>query len=88
MRVKRQFSVRSSEPLGCTQLYLTSGLLPRGPSLAWVSAGLREKRVDAINTFRVSAGHFRRFAYFRVVRFDVSAAKLDFVAGFDSRQLH
>jgi hypothetical protein len=30
----------------------------------------------------------RHFAYFRVVRFDVSAGQHDFCAGFDSRQLH
>ena len=30
----------------------------------------------------------RRFAYFRVVRFGVSAGQVDFCAEFDSRQLH
>jgi len=30
----------------------------------------------------------RRFAYFRVVRFDVSAGQRHFCSGFDSRQLH
>jgi hypothetical protein len=30
----------------------------------------------------------RRFAYFRVVGFDISAGQQDFCDGFDSRQLH
>jgi hypothetical protein len=30
----------------------------------------------------------RRFAYFRVVNFDISAVQRDFCDGFDSRQLH
>jgi hypothetical protein len=30
----------------------------------------------------------RRFAYFRVVDFDISAGQRDFCDGFDSRQLH
>jgi hypothetical protein len=30
----------------------------------------------------------RRFAYFRVVNFDISAGHRDFCGGFDSRQPH
>jgi hypothetical protein len=48
-----------------------------------LSAGLR--RVDAINTFRVSPGHF---TLFHVVKSIVSAAQQTFASGFDSRQLH
>ncbi|MFZ0231009.1 MAG: hypothetical protein WAL41_29625, partial [Mycobacterium sp.] len=42
-------------------------------------------RVDAVNTFRVSAG---RFASFRVVKSSISAVHAVLCAWFDSRQLH
>ena len=46
------------------------------------------KHVDAINTFRVSAGRFTYFALFHVINFSISAGHADFRAEFDSRQLH
>ena len=57
----------------------------RGPASVGVSARRRLRHVDAINTFRASAG---RFTSFRVVKFGVSAAQNEFCVWFDSRQLH
>jgi hypothetical protein len=42
-------------------------------------------RVDVVNTFRVSAGHF---AYFRVISRADSDVSAGFSSGFDCRQLH
>ena len=45
--------------------------------------------VEAVRAFRASPQIVsRRFALFRVVKFGVSAAQLDFCSGFHSRQLH
>jgi hypothetical protein len=44
--------------------------------------------VDAINTFRESAGHFTSFDVVSVVKFRIFAAHEYFWGGFDSWQLH
>src|SRR5262249_36251933 len=59
------------------------------PAPAWLRSFLGGRAVLMPSTpFAYSDVISRRFAYFRVVGFDISAGQCNFCEGFDSRQLH